>query len=64
MQRKSSKRLTATELMKQTREELLRTGYTRLTLKFFDRTWAELERYLREKGIVNFSLARIIHKDT
>jgi site-specific recombinase XerD len=42
--------------MKQTREELLRTGYTRLTLKFFDRTWAELERYLREKGIVNFSL--------
>ena len=56
MQRKSSKQLTATELMKETREELLRTGYTRLTLKFFDRTWSELERYLRKKGIVNFSL--------
>lgn len=56
MQRKSSKRLTAIELMTQTREELLRTGYTRLTLKFFDRTWAELERYLRERGIINFSL--------
>lgn len=56
MQKQSSKRLTATELMTQTREELLRTGYTRLTLNFFDRTWAELERYLRERGIINFSL--------
>jgi hypothetical protein len=42
MQKKSSKRLTAAQLMEQTREELLRTGYTRQTLKFFDRTWAEL----------------------
>jgi integrase/recombinase XerD len=47
--------LTATELIKETREELIRTGYTQLSLKTIDRVWENLEKYLYSKGIDNFS---------
>ncbi|MBM9536916.1 site-specific integrase [Desulfobulbus alkaliphilus] len=47
--------LTATELITKTKEELLRTGYTQLTLKIIDRVWSNLEKYLYQKGIDNFS---------
>jgi len=47
--------LTATELIKATKEELLRTGYTQLSLKLIDRVWMNLEKYLHSKGIDYFS---------
>lgn len=47
--------LTATELITKTKEELLRTGYTQLSLKIIDRVWINLEKYLYSKGIDYFS---------
>lgn len=47
--------LTATELINRTKEELLRTGYTQLSLKEIDRVWMNLEKYLHSKGVDNFS---------
>jgi site-specific DNA recombinase len=45
--------LTATELIKATKEELLRTGYTSFML--IDRVWMNLEKYINSKGIHYFS---------
>lgn len=45
--------LTATELIKATKEEFLRTGYTSFML--IDRVWMNLEKYLNSKGIHYFS---------
>lgn len=47
--------LTATELITKTKEELVQTGYTQLSLKMIDRIWINLEKYLHNKGIDNFS---------
>ena len=47
--------LTANELIKKTKEELLRTGYTQLSLRLIDRVWMNLEKYLHSNGIDNFS---------
>jgi site-specific recombinase XerD len=48
-------KLTATELIKATKSELLRLGYTDLTLREIERTWRHLGEYLRERNIEHFS---------
>lgn len=45
--------LTVTELIKATRKELLKTGYTSLSL--VERVWLNLEEYLQNSGIIYFS---------
>jgi len=48
--------LTATELIKATKEELLKARYTNLSLKGLERVWINLEKYLQSKGIDYFSM--------
>ncbi|MEW6244957.1 MAG: tyrosine-type recombinase/integrase [Bacillota bacterium] len=48
--------LTATELIKATKEELLKARYTNLSLKGIERVWINLEKYLHSKGIDYFSM--------
>ena len=50
------KHLTAAELIKVTKNELVKTGFTNLTLKGIERVWINLEKYLRDKEINHFSL--------
>ncbi len=45
--------LTATELIMATRKELLKTGFTNLSL--VERVWLNLEEYLQSSGIIYFS---------
>jgi integrase/recombinase XerD len=45
--------LTVTELINATRRELLKTGYTYLSL--IERTWLNLEEYVQKLGIIYFS---------
>lgn len=52
----NTKHLTAPELIKATKNELVKTGYTILTLKGIQRVWINLEKYLNDKGIKYFSL--------
>lgn len=51
-----TKQLTAAELIKLTRNELLKKGFTNLTLVSIDRVWSYLEKYLKNKGVNYFSL--------
>jgi site-specific recombinase XerD len=51
-----TKHLTALELIKATKNELVKTGYTVLTLKGIQRVWINLEKYLYDKDIKYFSL--------
>jgi hypothetical protein len=48
--------LTATELIKATKKELLKARYTNLSLKGIERVWINLEKYLQGKGIDYFSM--------
>ena len=48
--------LTAAELIKATKNELVKTGFTNLTLKGIERVWINLEEYLHGKDINYFSL--------
>ena len=48
--------LTASELIKATKEELLKARYTNLSLKGIERVWINLEKYLHSKGIGYFSM--------
>lgn len=50
------KHLTAAELIKVTKDELVKTGFTNLTLKGIERVWINLEKYLHDKDINHFSL--------
>lgn len=50
------KYLTAAELIKATKNELVKTGFTNLTLKGIERVWINLEEYLHGKDINYFSL--------
>ena len=50
------KHLIATELIKATKDELVKTGFTNLTLKGIERVWTNLEKYLHNKSINYFSL--------
>jgi site-specific recombinase XerD len=50
------KQLTATELIKATKEELLKTRFTNHSLKGIERVWINLERYLCGKSIDYFSM--------
>jgi len=50
------KHLTVAELIKATRNELVKTGFTNLTLKGIERVWVNLEESLHDKGINYFSL--------
>ena len=47
--------LTAMELIQATREELLRSKFTPLTLKLVERVWLNLEKYMHNEGIIYFS---------
>ncbi|WP_373230585.1 tyrosine-type recombinase/integrase [Cohnella sp.] len=47
--------LPATELIKATREELLKARYTNLSLKGVERVWMNLEKYMQSASIVYFS---------
>lgn len=47
--------LTATELITATKAELLRTGYSLLSLKAIERVWNNFRIYLQTKDIVYFS---------
>lgn len=46
---------TAANLIRATRNELRKTGYAELTMKSTERTWSNLEKYLRTEGIIYFS---------
>lgn len=50
------KHLSTSELIRVTKDELVKTGFTNLTLKGIERVWINLEKYLHEKGIDYFSL--------
>lgn len=50
-----AKQLTVTELIQATREELLRTRFTPLSLTLPERVWRNLEMYMLNKGIAHFS---------
>jgi site-specific recombinase XerD len=50
------KHLTATELIKVTKDELAKTGFTNLTLKGIERVWINLGKYLHDHGLNYFSL--------
>lgn len=47
--------LTAMELIRATREELLRSRFTPLTLKLVERVWLNLEKYMQNEDIIYFS---------
>ncbi len=51
-----TKQLTASELFKLTKNELIKEGFTNLTLISIERVWSYLEKYLQDKGINYFSL--------
>jgi site-specific recombinase XerD len=50
------KQLTVAELIKATRNELVKTGFTNLSLKGIERVWINLEEYIHCKGTKFFSL--------
>ena len=52
-----SKQLTAAELIRLTKTELVKKGFTNLTLIRIERVWSYLENYLKSRGINYFSLA-------
>ncbi len=47
--------LTANELIDVTREALLKSRYTELSLKSIERTWSNLKEYLLQHGLVYFT---------
>ena len=47
--------LTANELIDATREALLKSRYTELSLKSIERTWSNLKEYLLQHGLVYFT---------
>ncbi len=47
--------LTATELIKVTKDELVKTGFANLTIKEIERVWINLDQYLHTKDIKYFS---------
>lgn len=47
--------LTAIELIQATREELLKSKFTPLSLKLVERVWLNLEKYMQNEGIIYFS---------
>lgn len=47
--------LLITELIPATREELLKTRFTRLSMNVIERVWRNLVNYMRDRGIVYFS---------
>lgn len=49
------KHLTVAELIKATRNELVKSGFTNLSLKGIERVWINLEEYIHCKGINFFS---------
>jgi site-specific recombinase XerD len=51
-----TKHLNSTELIRATKNELVKTGYTNLTMKGIERVWNNLEKYLHDKGINYFSI--------
>lgn len=48
--------LPATELIKATKEELLKARYTNLSLRVIERVWINLEQYLQSNGIDYFTM--------
>jgi integrase/recombinase XerD len=50
------KKLTATQLIISTKEELLKARYTNHSLKEIERVWINLEKYLHGKGVDYFSM--------
>ena len=48
--------VTLAELIELTKEELVKTRFSKLTLKGFERVWINLEKYSRCKGIHYFSI--------
>lgn len=50
-----TKKLTAAELFKLTKNELIKTGFTNLTLIRIERVWTYLKKYLHNRGINYFS---------
>lgn len=48
--------LTVANLIKKTKEELIKTRFSKLTLEGIERVWNNLEQYLRNKGINYFSM--------
>lgn len=48
--------LTLANLIKKTKEELIKTRFSKLTLEGIERVWNNLEQYLRNKGINYFSM--------
>ena len=51
-----TKQLTVAELFRLTKNELLKKGFTNLTLISIERVWSYLGKYLKSKGINYFSL--------
>jgi site-specific recombinase XerD len=51
-----TKQLTVTELINVTKEELLKTRFSNLSLKGIERVWINLEKYLHGKSIDYFSM--------
>ena len=51
-----TKQLTTAELFKLTKNELIKKGFTNLTLIRIERVWFYLKKYLLSKGINYFSL--------
>jgi len=49
-------KLTASELIRATKEELCRTRYTDLSLRGIERVWRYLEEYLEDRNIEYFSM--------
>lgn len=50
-----TKRLTVSELIQATRNELIKTRYTELSMRGPERVWRNLEAYLLSKGLVYYS---------
>jgi len=48
--------LTLADLIKRTKDELIKTRFSKLTLEGIERVWDNLEKYLRNKGIDHFSM--------
>ena len=48
--------LTLANLIKKTKDELVKTGFSKLTLEGIERVWNNLEQYLRNKRINYFSM--------
>jgi integrase/recombinase XerD len=53
-------KLTVVNLIKKTKAELVKTSFSKLTLKGIERVWNNLEQYLRNQGVNYFSMDHAI----